>query len=262
MTYVAFRYFCVVFAIFISLPTTSATAQDSIIFGTEIYAPYNYVDKRTGRISGFSYDVVKALINHVGDQEIAEVKVYPWARIYYMAQHLENVAIFSMVHSEARDKKFKWVGVLYYPDAFIWKLSARTDIKIKNKADLQQYKTVVLNDGIDEQILTRWYGLTSDEHLLTIAGNDQKVLMLTSGRAELFEYGELALRWKMSLMGLDFSLVEKVMPIPEMTSLSLAFSLKTSDEIVNRYRQALREIKTNGVYQAILNKWRIPEKAP
>ncbi|WP_448550300.1 substrate-binding periplasmic protein [Thalassotalea fusca] len=235
-----------------------ATTKPQLLFGTEVYAPYNFVDGQTGQISGFSNDIVKALIAHAGDQDNATIEIYPWARIYYMAQHLENVGIFSMVRSKAREKMFKWVGVLYYPDAYIWKLRARTDIQVHNKADLKRYKTVVINDGIDYQILTREYGLSIDDHLLAITSTEQKLLMLTSGRAELFEYGELALRWKMHLMGIDFSTVEKVMPVPEMTSLSLAFSLKTDDAIVNKYRQALADIKQNGTYQKILYKWQFP----
>ena len=241
-------------------PYIQASEPPKLIFGTEIYAPYNFIDEKSGRISGFSNDVVNALITHVGDENNAEIKIYPWARIYYMAQHIENVAIFSMVRSKAREKMFKWVGVLYYPDAYIWKLRERGDIVVNNKHDLKKYKIVVINDGIDEQILTKWYGLNKDGHLLAISSTEQKLLMLTSGRAELFEYGELALRWKMK--GLDFSLVEKVMPVPEMTSLSLAFSLKTKDEIVDRYRQALVEIRANGVYQEILRKWQFQESFP
>jgi len=234
------------------------TTKPQLLFGTEVYAPYNFVDSQTGEISGFSHDIVKALIAHVGDEVNAKIEIYPWARIYYMAQHIENVGIFSMVHSKARDKMFKWVGVLYYPDAYIWKLRERADIQVNTKTDLKRYKTVVINDGIDYQILTREYGLSMGDHLLAITSTEQKLLMLTSGRAELFEYGELALRWKMHLMGLDFSLVEKVMPVPEMTSLSLAFSLKTDDAIVQKYRQALLDIKQNGTYQTILHKWKFP----
>ena len=69
----------------------------------------------------------------------------------------------------------------------------------------------------------------------------------------------MPLRWKMKEMSLDFTRVEKVLSVPEMAPLSLAFSPQTNDKIVARYRNALIAIKENGIYGQILNKWRLPE---
>ena len=156
---------CVIFICF----SPFSKASERILFGTEIYAPYNYVDEQTGQITGFSYDVVQALINFTGDQDVAEVRVFPWARIYYMAQHIENVAIFSIIHSAQRDSMFKWAGTLYYADSFIWKMADRSDINISKQRDLMRYQTAVLNDGVDQQILTKHYNLVKKQHLLPVS---------------------------------------------------------------------------------------------
>jgi len=256
MRFVWLKYAVVLHIFFYS--TFASLANERILFGTEIYAPYNFVDEDTGQLTGFSYDVVKALISFVGDQDIVEVKVFPWARIYYMAQHMENVAIFSIIHSEQRSSLFKWAGTLYYSDSYIWKMADRTDIHVENKQDLKRYQTAVLNDGVDQQILMRRYDLSKSRHLLPVSSANQKLLMLFNGHVDLSEYGEMPLRWKMREMSLDYQQVEKVLAIPEMAPLSLAFSPLTSDEIVNRYRQALIAIKENGVYDQILEKWLLP----
>ena len=234
-------------------------ADERILFGTEDYAPYNYIDEKSGQLTGFSYDVVQTLILLVGDQNIAEIKVFPWARIYNMAQNMENVAIFSMIHSQQRDNLFKWVGTLYYADSFIWKLATREDINIAHRKDLMRYQTAVLNGGIDQQILIKHYNLSIKQHLRSVSSANQKLFTLFNGHVDLAEYAEMPLRWKMRKMSLDFDLVEKVLAIPEMAPLSLAFSPQTSDEIVERYRLALIAIKENGVYDQLLEKWRLPE---
>jgi len=229
---------------------------EGIIFGTENYAPFNYQSAKNKKIEGLSVDIVSALINELDDNE-SKIKIYPWARIYNMALQQKNVAIFSIVRLAEREQLFKWVGTLYNPKMYIWKLRTRDDIKITQPKDLKNYKIAVNNQGIDEVILTQRYGLSRDKQLQQVSQTTQKIFMLLKERTDLIEYGELALQWKINELGVKYELLEKVMILPDTTKFSLAFSKQTDDEIVLRYQEALKTIKKNGIYDKIIAKWQM-----
>ena len=75
---------------------------------TEDLPPYNFVNK--GRLTGFSVDLVREIMQRVGT--IAPIQVVPWSRGYQKAMEEPNVALFSTVRSTQRETQFKWVGPL------------------------------------------------------------------------------------------------------------------------------------------------------
>ncbi len=230
----------------------SPLAQE-ITFGTENHAPYNFVDKNTGEIVGLAVDVVKAMLNAAGDYD-SKIKMYPWARIYNMALTKKNVAIFSMTYTKARDPLFKWVGEIHESKNYLWKEAARRDIQINSREDLNKYKIVVQRNGADHQTLLTVYGLSKNLHVVT--NTEQRFNLIFNKHGDLFTEAPFTLKWSLDKSVYDFNLLEKVYFIPELGgSLNLAFSDETSDKVVNRYKKALKEIKDNGVHQAIIKKW-------
>jgi len=246
----------ILLTILICVSSNVKSSQETIIFGTENYAPFSYKDPDTGEIEGLSVDIVRALLNAANDRK-SKIKIYPWARIYNMALQQKNIAIFSIVRLQEREKLFNWAGTLYNPKMYIWKLASRNDIEVINSADLKNYKIAVNNQGIDEIILTKRYGLTRDKQLQQVSQTTQKLFMLLRKRTDLIEYGELALQWKMNQLNFDFDLLKKVMILPDTTKFSLAFSKQTDDKIVARYQKALEKIKKNGIYDKIVAKWQM-----
>ncbi len=70
------------------------------------------------------------------------------------------------------------------------------------------------------------------------------------GRFDLLPFDELGFVYKAHDLGLDASKTEKVFLIKGISSdLYMAFSKKTSDTIVEKFRKALLKIKTDGRYK-------------
>ncbi|MEH6348102.1 MAG: ABC transporter substrate-binding protein [Bermanella sp.] len=245
-----------IFTIFIVLIISALFAPIScsqqIIFGTENHAPYNFINDETGKIEGLAVDVIKAMLVEAGDTE-NKIKMFPWARIYNMALEQKNVAIFSMSYTKERDPLFKWVGELHNSKSYLWKDSSRGDITINSRQDLSKYKIVVQRNGGDHQIFKNEYGLKDNLHM--VIDTQQRYKLIFRGRGDLFAETPFTLKWQLGRDDYE-NRIEKVYFIPEFgASLNLAFSNETDDIVVNRYKKALKQIKKNGTYQAIITKW-------
>ncbi len=226
-----------------------------IIFGTENHAPYNFIDPESNEIVGLGVDVVKAMLNAAHDTD-SKIKIFPWARIYNMALIQENVAIFSMTHTAAREPLFKWVGEIHNSKNYLWKNVSRSDIKITSRSDLFKYKIVVQRNGADHQTFKNIYGLDEKKNLHLVTDTKQRYKLIFNQHGDLFTEAPFTLKWNLESYKYDFINLEKVYFVPELgSSLNLAFSDETDDSVVNRYRHALKEIKANGEYQAIIKKW-------
>jgi polar amino acid transport system substrate-binding protein len=70
---------------------------------TENLPPLNYI--KDGKLVGPSIEIVKEIQRRVGSRD--KIQAYPWARAYKIALEDENVVLFGMTHTKAREDKFK-----------------------------------------------------------------------------------------------------------------------------------------------------------
>lgn len=85
---------------------------------TEEVAPS--VMKRDGKISGYSTDKVRAILER---SAIAyRMDLYPWSRTYSLVQSQAQTCAFPMTRLPEREPLFKWVGPLHVSD---WTLYGR-----------------------------------------------------------------------------------------------------------------------------------------
>jgi polar amino acid transport system substrate-binding protein len=92
----------------------------------------------------------------------------------------------------------------------------------------------------------------SDEQM-----NAQK---LDLGRIDLWTYKKPGLRTVCDLAGVEYNEMEEVYNLREI-GVSIAFSKKTSDSIVEKWRNAFNEMVADGTVMQIRKKWnkRIPD---
>jgi polar amino acid transport system substrate-binding protein len=91
---------------------------------TEVYPPYNFVDKNNN-VTGQSTEIVRAILEKTGTQ--ATIEVMPLSEGLALAQKGPKVVIYSLNRTAQRENLFKWVGPIgNYEQAFYAKKGSAT----------------------------------------------------------------------------------------------------------------------------------------
>ena len=213
---------------------------------TEDLPPLNYL--KDGVLAGPSVEMVKEIQRRIGSRE--EIQVYPWARAYQIALEEENVVLFGMSHTSAREKKFKWVGPLATKrDILVAKKGS--NLVINSLEDAKQVRRIgVLRDDTKEEFL-EMHGFTNLEPVSDERKNARKLML---GRIDLWIFKKPGLKTVCDLAGVDYDAVEEVLHLRE-TNVDIAFSLKTPDAVVEQWRAAFADMLADGTVEAIQRKW-------
>lgn len=234
----------VIASIFLLSVQTSFSADLTIL--TENLPPLNYI--KDGKLVGPSVEIVKEIQKRVGSREI--IQVYPWARAYKLALEDENVVLFSTTHTKERDDKFKWVGPLATKrDILVAKKGL--GIKINNLEDAKKVGRIGTLRDDTREILLKGQGFSNLEPVSDEQLNAQKLVL---GRIDLWAYKIPGLRTVCELAGVDYSELEEVYHLREI-DVSIAFSKKTSDSIVAKWKNAFDEMLADGTIIKIRRKW-------
>ena len=238
------RLFVIVASVFRLSAQPVLSAELTIL--TENLPPLNYV--KDGVLVGPSVEMVREIQRRVGSHE--EIKVYPWARAYKMALEEENVVLFSTTQTKERRDKFKWVGPLATKrDILVAKKGS--GIRISSLEDAKKVKRIgtVRDDSKEEYLKQK--GFTNLEPVSDDKKNAQKLVL---GRIDLWVHKKPGLRTVCELAGVDYDEVEEVYNLREI-ELMIAFSKKTSDSIVQKWRNAFNEMVADGTILQIRKKW-------
>ena len=230
-----------------------AGAVEELRIVTEELPPYNMT--QNGQITGLSTEVVRAVLKEVGMQ--GNIQSMPWARAYDIALNADNVMIYSITRTAQREKLFKWVGVIAPTH---WYLFSRTgsNIHLKSLDDARKYQIATVNEDAGEQYLVS-HGFAIGKNLQSSNKYEANYEKLKLGRVELWIANELNAHYLVRQGGAEpAKMVSRALALPDLGSeggLDMAFSLKTPDAVVERFRKALETIKKNGTYDGLQKKW-------
>lgn len=234
----------VLLAIFLAASAGSQT----LTVVTEEYPPYNYQgsDKK---ITGMATEVVTEILKRTKINY--KLGIYPWARAYQVAQDAPNVLIYSIGRNDQRENLFKWVGVIAPYDVYLYRLKSRPEVKVDQMTDVKRYRIGAVRDDVRAQYLEK-AGVPLDL-VIEDSANAKK---LASQRIDLFPIDELALVALYKREGLDPASVVKVFKLEALSAgLYMAFSKQTPDEMVRKCKAALAEIKRDGTFDRIRDKY-------
>ena len=236
--------FVIVASVFLISVQPVLSAELTIL--TENLPPLNYL--KDGVLVGPSVEIVKEIQRRVGSHE--QIKVYPWARAYKMALEDENVVLFGTTYTKVRHDKFKWVGPLATKrDILVAKKGS--GIKINSLEDAKKVKRIgTLRDDTRERLLNS-LGFTNLEPVSDEQKNAKKLVL---GRIDLWTYKKPGLKTVCELAGVDYNEIEEVYHLRKI-DLMIAFSKKTSDSIVQNWRNAFNEMLADGTIMQIRKKW-------
>jgi polar amino acid transport system substrate-binding protein len=239
------KCFFVLITSFILLFAPSLLSAELTIL-TENLPNLNYLEN--GELVGLSVDIVKEIQKRVGSQE--QIRVFPWARAYSLALDEKNVVLFSITYTKARKDLFKWICPLITKRDILvaWKESG---IVINSLEDAKNVKRVgTIRDDSKEQLL-KSLGFTNLEPVSDEQKNAKKLML---GRIDLWVNKQPGLKTVCDLAEIDYSQLEEVFHLRK-RDLCIAFSQKTSDSIVAKWKDAFNEMLTDGTIQQIRMRW-------
>ncbi|MBU4427292.1 MAG: transporter substrate-binding domain-containing protein, partial [Proteobacteria bacterium] len=238
------KLFVIVASVFLISVQPVLSAELTIL--TENLPPLNYL--KDGVLVGPSVEIVKEIQRRVGSHE--QIKVYPWARAYKMALEDENIVLFGTTYTKERHDKFKWIGPLATKrDILVAKKGS--GIKINSLEDAKKVKRIgTLRDDTRERLLNS-LGFTNLEPVSDEQKNAKKLVL---GRIDLWTYKKPGLKTVCELAGVDYNEIEEVYHLRKI-DLMIAFSKKTSDSIVQNWRNAFDEMLADGTIMQIRKKW-------
>jgi polar amino acid transport system substrate-binding protein len=215
---------------------------------TENYPPFNYKDEN-GKITGITTEIVKQILSNTKNTN--KLHLIPWARAYKQIKNKPNIVLFSMTRTKQREKLFKWVGPIAN-NSFVFYAKSNSNIKLNSLEDAKQakYKIGTYLDAANELYLKE-KGFTN---LQSVPDDLLNIKKLIKERINLWAAGETQGLYKAKQLGLNPTKIKKVFKIKD-TQLYIAFSKTTPNSIINLWQKELDNIKKNGLYEKILDKY-------
>jgi len=236
--------------VFIIFFSTLLQAQ-SIKLMTEIFPPYQYYDGVDGRLIGISTDIVKAIQKEVNDN--SQIKVYPWARGIKILEKKKNTAIFSMLRTKDREKKYKWVGPLAKMQLVFFKKKG-SNITLKTIEDAKKVKKVGVTKKVANYDILKAQGFKNLDVIKS--GVDEKnIKKLIKGRIDLWPALKTAGLYNARKLGFGGEIVPIDNVIIFEGDLYIAFNKNVDDKIVQKWQNALDKLKKNGTVEKIKNRY-------
>ena len=159
----------------------------------------------------------------------------PWKRAYQKALNQENVLVYPIAKTKARENNFHWVGKITPIRYFLFGLSERSDIRLTELEQAKQFALGVVNKHAHHEYLSS-RGFDDFELVNSSAQNLRKLLL---GRIELFPLSSSGLTPLCVEVRVDCSAIEPKLKLDDFSDgLYMAFSKNTAPEIIERVRQA------------------------
>jgi polar amino acid transport system substrate-binding protein len=243
--------------------TGTVPAAGGLRIITEVYPPYNFVDKNNN-IVGQSTEIVQAIMQKTGAQ--ATIEVMPLSQGLAIAEKGPRVAIYSLNRTPQREDLFKWAGPIgYYEQAFYAKRGSATGAIVLFYSQLEDAKKVekigVYQGDAGAQFLES-QGFTNLDYSLTDA---EALKKLMDGTVQLWLGNKDGLAITAAQAGVNPDDLVMMPAVVIRADLYIAFSKDIPNSTVIAWQTALdalkseKDIDNKTVYEKILAKYSDPD---
>jgi len=234
--------------------------RDSIKLGTEDWAPFSFIDKKTKRITGLSSDIIYATFRSM-NVKISSNKVLPWARTQKLAYQGKFDAVYTASINNER-KKY----MLFPKEPVVsskWVLFANIEdkkrLKFENFKSLKDKKICLISGYNYPRIFMQY--IKKNSKLTFVSKENLNISKLINHRCD---YMPAVLESTLNMIKTKpllkrMNAYKKIFYFERELSISnfyLMFSKKNvSKEFVNEFSKKLKLFKTTQEYNSILNKY-------
>lgn len=230
----------------------AAAAASGLRILTAENPPLNF--SRDGEITGLATEVVRELARRTGTR--GEITLAAWPKAYQALSEQPDIALFSTVMTAERKPLFQWVGPLVVQDTNLYALKG-SGIAIANLDQARKIgKIATVSKYYSEQVLNE-EGFANTQ---SYPDRETTVRKLLDGTVQVVASSntEMPAALKKNRASMDdvknaFTLSTDLVYI--------AFSKRTSPELVARWQEALDEMKRDGSFAKIYARW-LPAEAP
>ncbi len=246
---IAVILFTCIFIIFITDSTLAEKQRFEEISQVYIceYPPFMFT--KDGKVTGVATEIAREIMKRL--QVSYDIKSLPWKRVYsYLLE--EPVMVVMCTRTTDRENLFKWAGpVVNAPLVFFARKDSK--IEINSLEDAKKVDRIGLVQGYSVEKHLRKRGFTNIDAM----GTSEKTnpLKLMKGRIDLWATVDLVGIYNARLQGINPEDMMIVYVIIKDQHKYIAFSKQVPDEIVQKWQDALDEMKQDGTVEKIFDKW-------
>jgi len=249
----ALSIFCIVYMLFVVVVTKVYADEplqvqlQKLQVITEDYPPISFRN-RDNQIVGMAVEVVQEIMLRLKMKQ--QIKMWPWARAYLKTKEGPNFVLFSASRTKEREPLFHWVGSIFTMRTSFY-IKKGSGIKISNLDDARKIKSIgICREAFDEQFLKK-EGFTNLE---ATKQNSLNMKKLMKGRISALTATNITMKAILKESGVSINDVEEQYTF--LTTLNyIVFSRQISNEVVNAWRQTLKDIKDEGLLSKLQKNW-------
>lgn len=213
---------------------------------TEDSPPGNYLED--GRAEGFAVEIVRDILRRLRLPD--RIEVVPWARGYSRAKSAPNVVLFSTTRLPQRERLFHWVGPIYTQTwAFYGRKNSGLQIDSLEQARRVARIGTYLRDAKEQYLKSLGF-----ENLVSANRNISNIRHLIDGDIDLWVSSDFNMPYQARQAGVDPGQLERLLAFRRVENY-IAFSLETPLTVVRAWQHCLDEIKQDGTYAALMEKY-------
>lgn len=221
--------------ILVASGATRGWAREHVVtLVTEEMKPFSYI--QDGVVRGFAAEAVTAALDSAGLKYTVDVQ--PWARAYDRALREENVFVFSMVRTPARESQFVWVANLAPAQVCLFRLATRQDLASITLQTLPERKIATIRGYFTVELLAKW-GVP--DHSITLFGQEHSgnvLKHLELGRSDFYLGDPLIFQEILDAAGMS-GLIVPHGGLVQAGDYYLAAHPETDPELIQRVREAV-----------------------
>lgn len=232
----------------IGLAVSSRIYADDIRIYCDEAPPTNF-RADDGTVTGFTTDIVREIQKRVGNS--SEIKIYPWKRAYVTALKEPGIVLFTASRNPDREDKFHWITPVTARRSVLWG-KAGSPLKISTLEDARRVKSIgVMRSGNREKYLQ----LRGFTNLEPVTEEGQNLKKLIAGRVDLIFLSPIEAATLAVINGISFSEIEPRFTVYSNDSYIMMSKNGTSAETVRMWKDAAQQIKDDGTFKKIGEKW-------
>jgi polar amino acid transport system substrate-binding protein len=212
---------------------------------TEEYPPYNF--SKNGKITGLATEIVEEIMKDL--RANSKIKMMKWSKAYNIIQKKPNQVLFVMTRTKERENLFEWVGPVAENK---WVLFAKKDSKLEINS-LEDAKKVKRIGTYKDDACELYLKNNGFKNIDSVTLDVQNVKKLNANRIDLWIAGEIQGYYKAKSIN-KANILKKVYDIKN-TQLYIAFSKDTDKTVLQMWQNALDNMKKDGRYDTILNRY-------